>query len=182
MPCKVATGINNACGDIIFPGGADSEFYVGYISDLGTKIPTTQTGVITSLSFLAYAGLVKFEGQKFAHKFDSEGAKGAGGNIYYTHRATLKLIALSVSDDVEAQRLFQAQDAFIINKNSAGIYKIYGPKNGMAGVSANSTTGQAVGDDVSDTIVLEGPEITKPLTFLVTDEATTKAYLDARVR
>lgn len=181
MPCKVSTGIRNVCGDIVFPGGADQDFYVGYVSDLSTKIPTTQAAVVSSLSFFAYAGLVKFEGQKLAHKFDWELQKGAGGNIFYLHRATIKLIALSVNDDVEVQRLAQGQDIFIINKNNNGVYKIYGAKNGMAAASGNGTTGQAFGDDVTDTIVLEGPEVTKPLNFLVTDEATTKAYLDARV-
>ncbi len=181
MACNVQRGVSNACGDILFAGGADQDFYVGYVSDLGTKIPTTQTGVITSLSFVAYAGLVKFSAQKLAHKFDWEAQKGAGGNIFFLHRATLKLIALSVQDDVEVQRLLQAQDAFIINKNNNGSYLIYGPKNGMSAASGNGTTGQAFADDVSDTVVLEGPEITKPLRFLVTDESTTKAYLDARV-
>jgi len=70
MGCKAQYGISNVCGDILFPGGADQDFYVGYISDLSTRFSLTQSGVISSLAFTAYNGLVKFSGQKFAHKFD----------------------------------------------------------------------------------------------------------------
>lgn len=182
MGCKAQYGISNVCGDILFPGGADQDFYVGYISDLSTRFSLTQASVISSLAFTAYNGLVKFSGQKFAHKFDWEWQKGAGGNGFFLQKATVKLIALSVQDDVEVQRLLQATDAFIINKNNNGSFLIYGAGNGLQSIAnATGSTGQAVTDDVSDTVVLESPEKTKPLRFLVTDEATTVAYLNARV-
>lgn len=179
--CKVLYGVNNACGDIIFPGGADKDWYVGYVSELSSKIPITQLSVVSSLSFQAYTGLVKFSSTKLALKFDWEFVKGAGGNGFYRHTANLKVISLSVQDDVEVQKLLQAQDAFIINKNNNGSYLIYGPSNGFTATAGNGTTGQAFEDDTSDSIVLQAPERTKPLRFLVTDEATTSAYLDARV-
>lgn len=182
MGCKAQYGISNVCGDILFPGGADQDFYVGYISDLSVRFPQTQAAVISSLSFTAYNGLVKFSGQKFAHKFDWEWQKGAGGNGFFLHKATVKLIALSLQDDVEVERLLQATDAFIINKNNNGSFLIYGAGNGLQSIAGPvGSTGQAVGDDVSDTISLESAEKIKPLRFLVTDEATTVAYLNARV-
>jgi len=112
--CKVQYGINTVCGDNLFPGGADKDFWVGYVSDLSTRIPNTQSGVISSLAFAGYSGLVKFEGNKGAHKFDAATTKGGGGNIAFIHRAILKLLPLSVQDDVEIQRLIQAQDIFVI--------------------------------------------------------------------
>lgn len=182
MPCKVQYGISNACGDLLFPGGADKTFWAGYVSDLSVRFSTAQTGVISSISFKAYQGLVKFEGQKFSHIFASEGQKAAGGNRSIVHRSTVKFLTLSTQDDVEIQRFIQAEDMFIIYKDNNDQFFISGYGNGLAYEPGPiQTTGQASGDDVSDTIILAGVEKTKPLRFLVTDVASTIAYLDARV-
>lgn len=180
--CRVQYGITQACGDLNFAGGVFPDFYVGYVRDLSAAISLTQSGVITSLSFTAYRGLVKFEGQKFAHKADWPFAKGPGGNGYWTHRFTADLMALSTQDDVEIQRLMQAQDAFVIYRNNNSKFAILGASNGLSSVAGDvGSTGQSAADKVTDTIVLEGAEPTKPLRFLVTDLATTISYLDARV-
>jgi hypothetical protein len=180
--CKALYGISTVCGDNLFPGGADKDFYVGYVSDLSTSISLTQTGVISGLSFAGYNGLVKFSGNKFAHTFSWPWAKGAGGNGFFQHRAVVKLLPLSVQDDVEVQRLLQAQDAFIIYRNNNDKFFIMGASKGMTSVAGDlGTTGTAAGDDVTDTVTLEGAEKTKPLRFEVTDLATTILYLDNRV-
>lgn len=180
--CQVQYGIGIACGDLNFPGGANPDFYVGYISDLSTPISNVQSGVISSLSFKAYKGLVKFTGQKYAHKFDWSYQKGAGGNGFWMHRGTVKLIALSTQDDVEVQRLLQAQDAFIAWRNNNDGFFLSGYGQGMSGVAGDvGTSGQAAADDVTDTVILEGAEKTKPVRFLVTNPASTVTYLDARV-
>lgn len=180
--CKVLYGINTVCGDNLFPGGADKDFWVGYVSDLSNRFPSTQTGVISSFSFAAYGGLVKFEGNKGAHKFDAALNKGGGGNISYTHRAILKLLPLNTQDDVEIQRLTQAQDAFIIYQNNNDQFFIIGAQKGLTAVPGElNTTGQAITDDVSTTVTLEGAEKTLPLRFFVTDVATTILYLNNRV-
>src|SRR5678810_253643 len=106
--CKVVNPVTLACGDLLYPGGADGVFYVGYISELATRFSNAQIADISSISFVAYAGLRKFEGSKFAHIFASEIAVGAGGNISYTHRATVKLITQSTADDVSMQQLSQS--------------------------------------------------------------------------
>lgn len=180
--CQVQYGISISCGDLNFPAGAHPDFYVGYVSDLSTPISNVQSGVISSLSFKAYKGLVKFTGQKYAHKFDWPVAFGAGGNLYWVHRGTVKLIALSTKDDVEVQRLLQAQDAFIVWRNNNDQFFISGYGQGLKGMPGDvGTSGVAAGDDVSDTIILEGAEKTKPLRFLVTNVASTVTYLEARV-
>jgi len=182
MPCKVQYGIRNDCGDLIFPGGADKGFWVGYVSDLGTRFSVAQTGPITSISFKAYAGLVYFEGQKFSHVFASEGQKSPGGNRSIIHRSTVKLMTLSTQDDVEIQRLLQAEDAFIVYQDNNDQFFLSGYGKGLAYEPGPiQTTGTGAGDDVTDTIILAGVEKTKPLRFLVTDVATTIAYLNARV-
>lgn len=182
LNCKVLYGIQTVCGDNLFPGGADKDFWVGYVSDLSTRIPSTQIGPVSSFSFASYGGFVKFEANKGAHKFDWALVKGAGGNISYTHRAILKLLPLNTQDDVEIQKLTQAQDAFIVYQNNNDQFFIIGAQKGLAAVPGElGSTGLATADDVSDTITLEGAEKTKPLRFLVTDVATTLLYLNNRV-
>ncbi len=180
--CKVIYGISTVCGDNLFPAGADKDFYVGYVSDLSIPFSTTQTGVLSSINFRAYNGLVKFSGNKYAHKFDWDVNKGPAGNISFVHRAIVKLLPLSVQDDVEVQKLIQAQDAYIIYRNNNDKFFILGATKGLTSVAgALGTTGQAAADDIVDTVTLEGAEKTKPLRFEVTDLATTILYLENRV-
>lgn len=183
MACKAVYGISNVCGDLLFPGGADPVFYVGYLSDLGTQISLTQTGDIASLQFQAYRGLVKFEGPKFAHNFTYEVGRGPGGNIWYVHKAMVKLVALSTVDDVEAQRLTQASDAFIIYQNNNQQFKIMGAGRGLsAEAGPMGGTGTDANADVADTINLTGAEKTKPLNFFATSYTNTISLLDGYVR
>ncbi len=181
--CKASRGISNACGDQLFAGGVDSDFYVGYISDLSTRFSLTQAADISSLAFTAYNGLVKFQGNKFIHEGKWPFIKGAGGNGFYQQEFSAKLIALSTQDDVEMQRLQQATDAFVIVKNNNGSFLIFGAGNGLISMPSpgGNTTGVQAADDVSDNVLLQGAEKTKPLRFFVTDEVTTVAYLNARV-
>lgn len=180
--CAVQYGIDLSCGDLLFPAGVSPDFYVGYTSDLSTAISGVQSAPIATLSFKAYKGLVKFQGQKYAHKFDWPVAFGAGGNMYWIHRGTVKLIPLNTQDDVEIQRLLQAQDAFIIWRNNNDQFLISGYGQGMKGMPGDvGTSGVAAADDVSDTVILEGAEKTKPLRFDTGSVTANVTYLDARV-
>jgi len=182
MGCKAQLGISVSCGDLNFASGADKTFWLGYVSDLASNFSTAQTGFITSMSFKAYSGLVKFEGVKFSHQFSSEATKSAGGNRSIVHKAAIKLLALSTQDDVEVQKLIQAEDVFIVYRNNNNQFFIAGYGVGMSyDPGPVNSTGVGQGDDVSTTINLSGVESTLPLRFLVTDVATTVAYLDARV-
>ncbi len=183
MGCKARYGIRNVCGDLLFPSGADKGFWVGYVSDLATQLSSAQSGIISALpAFVAYSGLVYFEGQKYSHVFSTEGQKAAGGNRSIIHRSTVKLISLSTQDDVEIQALMQAEDAFVIYRDNNEQFFISGYRNGLAYAPGPlQSTGQTQTDDVTDTVILEGVEKTKPLRFLVTDVPTTVAYLNARL-
>lgn len=182
--CKVVTGINNVCADLTQASGVDKDFYVGYVSDLGTRISLAQTGPISSLSFVAYAGLVKFEGQKFAHKGDKELMIAPGGSISYAHKVMVKLMALNTTDDVEIQRLTQAQDMFIILQDNNESFFIYGPSKGLQAVAGPiGTTGQAAGEDTSNTVNFIGNEKVVPLRFdRGSGVSANISYLDGLVR
>lgn len=180
--CKVLYGISTVCGDNLFPAGADKDFYVGYVSDLSTSISLTQIGPISSLTFKNYGGLVKFQGNKFSHTFSWPWVKGPSGNGFFQHTSVTKLLPLNTQDDVEIQKLLQAQDAFVIFQNNNDQFFIMGASKGMSSVAGDlGSTGTAAGDEVTDSVTLQGAEKTKPLRFLVTDLATTKLYLDNRV-
>jgi hypothetical protein len=182
--CKAVYGINNVCSDLLQASGADKDFYVGYVTDLSARISLAQTGAISSLSFLSYMGLVKFEGQKFSHSFSHELAVGAGGSISYKHMVNVKLMPLSTQDDVEIQRLTQAQDAFFIMQGNNEDFYILGPSKGLKAVAGPlRTSGVAAGEDVSTGISFEGNEKVVPLRFsLNTTTSAIISYLDGLVR
>lgn len=182
--CKVVYGITNVCSDLLQASGADKDFYVGYVSDLSAKFSLAQTGAISSISFLSYMGLVKFEGQKFSHSFSHELTVGAGGSLSYKHMVGIKLMPLSTQDDVEIQRLTQAQDAFFVMSGNNEDFYILGPSKGMRAVAGPMrTSGVAAGEDVSTSLSFEGAEKVVPLRFSL--GTTTQAiinYLDGLVR
>jgi len=182
--CRVVNGINNVCGDLLQASGVDKDFWVGYISDLSVKFSLTQTAAIANIQFYPYYGLVKFSGRKYSHKFDSEVMVAAGGSISYTHKGLVKLLNLSTQDDVELQRLTQAQDMFIIAQDNNEAFKIYAPSKGFSVVAgALQTTGQADGEDVLASLNFISSEKVLPLRFTL--GTTTQAnidYLDSLIR
>ena len=182
--CKVVTGINNVCGDLLQASGVDKDFWVGYVSDLSVRFSLTQSAAIASMQFIPYNGLIKFEGQKFAHKFDYELNVAPGGGISYTHKGMVKLMNLSTQDDVELQRLTQAQDMFIITQDNNDNFYIYAPSKGFQAVAGPiRTTGQAAGEDVSSTVSFMSNEKVLPLRFTTgTTVSATITYLDSLIR
>lgn len=182
--CKVVTGINNVCGDLLQASGVDKDFWVGYVSDLSVKFPLTQTSTISNIQFVPYNGLIKFEGQKFSHKFDYAVTKGAGGGIAYEHKAQVRVMNLSTQDDVEVQRLTQAQDMFIIMQDNNEGFFIYAPSKGFSVVAGDlHSTGQQAGEDVLTTINFSSNEKVLPLRFAVgTTTQNTVDYLNSLIR
>lgn len=182
--CRAVTGINNVCGDLLQASGVDKDFWVGYVSDLSVKFSLTQSGPIANIQFYPYYGLIKFSGQKFAHKFDYELAVAPGGGISYTHKGMVKLMNLSTQDDVELQRLTQAQDMFVVTQDNNENFFIYAPSKGFNAVAGPiRTTGQAAGEDTASTLNFIGSEKVLPLRFTI--GSTTQAnidYLDSLIR
>jgi len=182
--CKVVTGINNVCGDLLQASGVDKDFWVGYVSDLSVRFSLTQTAPISSIQFIPYNGLIKFEGQKFSHKFDYELLVGAGGGISYTHKGMVKVMNLSTQDDVELQRLTQAQDMFIIIQDNNESLFIYAPSKGFSAVAGPiRSTGENQGEDVLSVVNFIGNEKVLPLRFTTGGTiAADIAYLNGLVR
>jgi len=182
--CRVVTGVNNVCGDLLQASGVDKDFYVGYVSDLSARFSLLQTGPISGMTFVPYTGLIKFEGQKYAHKFDHELAVAPGGSISFVHKAMIKIMLMSTQDDLEFQRLAQAQDMFIINADNNENFFIYAPSRGFSAVSGPiGSTGQKEGEDIADAMSFHSNEKVLPLRF--TRGSTYQAditYLDSLIR
>lgn len=182
--CKVVTGINNVCGDLLQASGVDKDFWVGYVSDLSVRFSLAQTGPIASIQFIPYNGLIKFEGQKFSNKFDIDVNVGAGGGISYTHKGMVKMMALSTQDDVEVQRLTQAQDMFIVFQDNNESLFIAAPSKGFSVAPGQLlTTGENAGEDVLNVVNFTGNEKVKFLRFTTGGTiAADISYLNGLVR
>lgn len=181
MSCKVSTGITNTCADLLRVGGADKTFWVGYKSDLDTQLSLSQSGDITTLDFGSYGGLYRFDGNKFSHSFGSELSVAAGGNKSYKHSFVAKLLSGSTADDVELQQLALGDDIFVVVPDNNQKFFILGAGNGLSAVSDVQNSGQTGDSDQSDTVTLEGQELTKPLRFqLLAGYQATLDYLESR--
>jgi hypothetical protein len=165
MACKVTTGIENSCDDVLLVGGVDKTFWVGYLSDLDTQISLEQSAPIRTLDFGAYGGLYRFDGRKFSHSFTQSLQVAAGGNKSYAQNFTAKVLSKSTEDDVTLQRLALGDDIFIVFQDNNRNFKIAGAGNGLSATANESTTGQTGDADISDTITLTGSEKTKALFF-----------------
>lgn len=182
--CRVTNPITNVCGDLLQASGVDKDFWVGYVSDLSVRFPLTMLAPISSIQFIPYNGLKKFEGQKYAHKFDKAGNVAPGGNISLSHKGMIKLKALSTQDDLSLLQLMQAQDMFVIIQDNNESLFIYAPSKGFSYVAGDiGTTGQAAGEDTADTLNFIGNEKVPPLRFTLggTIDADL-AYLNSLIR
>lgn len=177
--CKTTSGITNTCSDILKLGGAGKTFWVGYLQDLRTPISLTQAAAITTLDFLAYGGLYRFDGQKFAHSFGYELAVASGGNKSYIQTFVYKLFANSTPEDVILQNLLLGDDIFIIGQTGNQEFKILGAGNGMSASAANQNTGTTGDSDVTDNGTLTGQEPTMPLRFDLGTYAATLARIQS---
>lgn len=165
MPCRITSGITNTCADLLKVGGADQTFWVFYLSQLDTQISLLQAADINALDFGSYGGVLRFDGNKFAHSFGSELVVSPGGNKHYKHTAVIKILPGSTAEDVLLQTLNLGTDIAIVYQTNNREFFILGAGNGLSVVSDPQNTGQGQDSDTTDTITLEGAETTKPLRF-----------------
>jgi hypothetical protein len=163
--CKVSSGFTTSCADLLRVGGADKTFYIFYKSDLDTQISLAQTGDISSLDFGSYAGLRKFDGNKFSHSFGDALQVASGGTKSYKHTLSIKLSPNSTADDVKLQDLNLGTDIIALIPDNNQKFFILGAGNGLTVVSDDQNSGDAGDSDTRDVIVMEGSEITKKLRF-----------------
>lgn len=164
--CKAETGIENTCDDLLRVGGAGQTFWVGYISELEEKFDLSQATSISTMNFLAYGGLRRFDGQKYAHSFGSQLQVAAGGNKSFLHTFVAKLFSNSTEDDKVLQDLAVGTDIFVVAQNNNQEIFILGPGNGLSATEGAQNTGTTADSDTTETLTLTGAEKVKPLRFL----------------
>lgn len=164
--CRATSGFTNNCSDQLRVGGMDRTFWLGYISQLDTKISNLQTADISTLDFGSYGGLLRFDGNKFSHSFsDALQVAGGSGNKSYKHTLTVKLLPNSTADDVILQQINLGQDIFAVVQDNNSKFFILAPTKGMSAESDEFNSGDAGDADTRNTVVLSGIETTKKLRF-----------------
>lgn len=182
MSCKATSGLSFTCEDLLKVGGVYPTFYLGYRSELATKFSLAQSADISTISFKAYGGLRRFEGNKFAHQAVSTLQVGSGGTKSYQQTFTARLTADSTADDVTLQALALGNDIFIIYQDNNQVFKILGAGAGLSATEGTQDTGQTGESDTSDVITLTGQEKTKPLRFMLgSGYSATEALLESLV-
>lgn len=179
MACKIETGIVNDCSDLLRVGGVAKTFWIGYLSELDTQFSLTQAADISTIDFSVYGGLRRFDGNKFSHSFGSELVVAAGGNKSYKQMFAFKILTNSTADDLTLQDLNLGNDVFVIVQDNNQKFFILGAGNGLSVVTDVQNSGQTGDSDASDTVTLEGQELTKPLRFLVTNYQSTLTFLES---
>jgi hypothetical protein len=178
--CKITQGIESSCDDVLKVGGLDKTFWVGYLSDLDTAFPLTQTTPVRTIDFGGYGALYRFDGRKYSHTFSQPLQVAAGGNKSYAQTFIAKLLADSVDDDVTLQRLALSDDIFIIFQDNNRKLKIVGASRGLQVTTDEQSSGQTGDADLTSTITFTGAEVTKALYFeLEAGYDATIAYLEA---
>jgi len=164
--CRATSGFTSSCTDLLRVGGLDRTFWLGYISQLDTKISLLQTADIGTLDFGSYGGLLRFDGNKFAHSFSDElQVAGGSGNRSYKHTLTAKLLPNTTADDVIMQQINLGQDMFAIVQDNNRNFFILGAGNGLSSESNARNSGETSDSDTRNAIVLSGSEVTVALRF-----------------
>jgi hypothetical protein len=177
--CRVTNSINATCDDLRRVGGVNKRLWVFNTADL--NYTSDGSGYVNSLSFdNVYGGLYEFEGKKKSHSGGYTLVKQAGGNTFFQHDVVLKLISTTPDDDEVIEELSVADVGVILETNNRE-FIVYGIDNGLEMTAGSQNSGSESGSDITDTLTFTGEERRKPRRFLVTDYATTLAYLDARV-
>lgn len=177
MACKIETGIINDCSDLLRVGGISKTFWIGYLSELSSQFDLTQAGDISTISFGAYGGLRRFDGNKFSHSFGSELVVSAGGNKSYKQTFAFKILTNSTADDLTLEDLNLGNDIFVIVQDNNQKFYIIGAGNGLSVLTDVQNSGVTGDSDATDSVTLEGQELTKPLRFLDNNYQDTLDFL-----
>jgi hypothetical protein len=181
MSCKVTSGIENSCEDVMRVGGLSKSFWVGYKSDLDTQISLAQSADVDTLDFGSYGGLYRFDGRKFAHSYSCSLAVGQGGTKSFTQTFVAKLLSKTTADDKTIKTLSLSDDIFIITEDNNQGFVVLGAGNGLTVTVSEMGTGTTGDSDTSTTITFSGNELTQPIRFaLGAGYQATLDYLESR--
>lgn len=180
LDCGITDGIGIDCEDLRKPGGYYRAVWAFNLASLRIPIDVSLAAYVTSLEFLTYLSLYKFESTKFSHEAVWAQQNGDGGNVSYLQTVTLRLpnsnpAADKVIEDASVSELG------IITRSNAGEYQIWGAENGLS--SGDGTTGgngRQSTDSTFTQLVLTGVERYLPKRLLIGGtDAATMAALDA---
>lgn len=180
LGCGISDGFDINCQDLRKPGGLYRIAWVFNLQDLRVPINVELADYITTLEFVTYMSLYKFESTKFAHEALWTQQVSDGGNISYLQTVTLRLPNFSPATDKVIEDA-SVSDLGVITRSNAGEYQIWGAENGIS--SSDQTTGgtgRQSTDSSFTTLVLTGTERFLPKRLLVGGtDAQTLAYLQA---
>lgn len=176
--CVITAGIGIDCSNLRRAGGLNKRLWLGNNSDLRVPISAT-ANVITTLEFLTYASLYKFEGAKYAHSAQWTLQKNTDSGVaQFLHSVTMRIYNTSYQDDQILQDLAVAEVFAVVQTNN-NEFLIYGGPNGLSASEGTGPTGKVAGDDTSTTITLTGNEISLPKRFDAGNVNATLALLEA---
>ena len=176
--CSIATSIDSTCDKARRVGGLAQKVWLVDNFD-GFSATISGAGYVTALAFSTYGGLVTMEGVKNSHSAGTElSVTGEGGNKLFTQTVSVKCIAQAPTEIGAIDDLLGWSAPIIVETRNREFY-IYGLYNGMDLTALTSTTGQVANTDVSDIMTFTGEENYLRQQVLITDYATTLAYLVA---
>ncbi len=175
--CAIATSIEFSCDKARKVGGLGQKVWLVSSPD-GFTYTTNGSGYITALSFDTYEGLVNIEAIKNSHSAGYELVLTEGGNKFTKHNVLVKCITETPTEIGAIEDLFGWSAAIIVETRNREFY-IYGIDNGMNLAAAVQNSGAVAASDISNILTFEGEENSLPKRMLVTDYATTLAYLEA---
>lgn len=180
LQCGISDGIDITCADLRKPGGLYRIAWVFNKEALRIPIDVTLAAYVTSLEFLTYVSLYKFESTKFSHEAVWTQQAGDGGNVSYQQSVTLRLANSNPAADKVIEDA-SVSELVVITRSNAGEYLIWGAENGLgSGDGTTGGTGRQSTDSTFTTLVLGGVERYLPKRLLIGgSDAATLAYLNA---
>jgi len=178
--CGISNGISITCENLKKVGGVNKRVFAADVDDI-ESYTFDGSGYVTAINFATYGGLREITGTKKSHTFGSQLSKQQpGGTTFYLHDLTLKLFPDNPEEDSVVEEMGVADLVFVVQDNNEEFF-ILGGTNGMEQIEGVQNSGAESASDVSENLTFQGDEKTKPLRFLDTDFATSKATLEGYV-
>jgi len=180
MACGISSGVGITCDALRKVGGVKKTAFTYNIGDLVSKT-IDGNGYVTALTFDTYKGLYELQGKKASHSGGYTMVnQSPGGNKFYNHNVLITLFPENPDEDTTIEDLGVSDVAFILESNNKEFF-LYGVENGMEQTEGVQTSGQESTTNIGDILTFVGEEQKKPLRILITDYATTKAYIESLV-
>lgn len=177
--CGIGSGIDYDCNSKRRVSGV-KKVWLFNVGDLTQPIDPNGVGYVNGLEFDGYEGLYLFDAGKFSHSAQSTiNVQTDSGAVSFLQSVILRLFIDSPEEIAVISDLLVAEVGAIVLTNN-NEFRIYGAQNGLSATEGTiSPTGRAQGEDTATTVTLTGEENLPYRLLVVTDYATTLAYLEA---